>query len=72
MKDNSSDVCREIINTKTVIQNTTLAILVEHLVSTGKIKREECKDVGDFLNKNIEVQMSSLVDRVLKSFQRAE
>ena len=72
MPDQSSVVCRDIIDTKTVIQNQILTTLMEKLVSTGKASRQECKETSDSLKRDVEVQMNNLVDRVLKSFQEQD
>ena len=69
MPDKSSMVCREIVDTKTVIQNKILTTLMEQLVATDKLSRVDCKDTADVLKRDVEFQMNNLVDRVLKSFQ---
>ena len=68
MKDQCANICREIVNTKSVIQNKLTESLIEHLVATGKASKDDCKDVNSFLSRDVELQMNSLVDRVLKSF----
>jgi len=69
MANKSSEVCRDIVATKTVIQNKIVESLVIHLVATERIGREDCKNVSSFLNREVEVQMNSLIDRVLKTLQ---
>ena len=67
MQDKSSKVCREIVNTKTVLQDKTTETLLTSLVSEGKINRADCKKVSNLLKKDLEVQMGLLVDRVLRT-----
>ena len=69
MPDKSSVVCRDIIDTKTIIQNKIMTTLMEQLVSTAKLSRGDCKEASDALKRDVEFQMNNLVDRVLKSFQ---
>ena len=68
MADQSSEICRDIIDTKTVIQNKIVVTLIEKLVATGKNTKADCKEVGNFLKSDVEIQMNNLVDRVLKNF----
>ena len=71
MKNNSSEVCRDIVNTASVIQDQTTVALIENLVTTGKISLDDCKAVNSILNKNIRQQMDNLVDRVITSYDMA-
>ena len=68
MANKSSDVCREIVASSSVIQATSLEILIEHLVATGKLSKSDCKKASELLNRNVELQMNSLIDRVLNHF----
>lgn len=69
MPDHSSSVCRDILDTKSVIQNQTLTALIDQLVATGRLSKEECQETNEVLKRSVEIQMNNLVDRVLKSFQ---
>jgi len=68
MKNNSSEVCRDIIDTSAVIQDQTTVSLIDNLVSTGKISLDDCKEVSLILKKSIRQQMDNLVDRVITSY----
>ena len=66
MTNKSSTVCREILNTSEVIQNKLAESIVTHLISSKKIDNRTGKEVSQFLNREVHIQMNSLIDRVLK------
>ena len=72
MKNNSAEVCRDIIDTSSVIQDQATVALIENLMSTGKINLKDCEEVSSILKKSIGQQMSNLVDRVIVSYDAAE
>lgn len=65
MKDKSSTVCREIVNTSEVLQTKLTESVVAHLVATGKIDNKTGKEVSQFFKREVHIQLNSLVDRVL-------
>ena len=65
MKDKSSTVCREIVNTSEVLQTKLTESVVTHLVSTGKIDNKTGKEISQFFKREVHIQLNSLVDRVL-------
>ena len=64
---NQTKVCRDILDTKTVLQNKILETLIQQLASKGRLSLEECKKVSVAINKDVESQVDSLIDRTVKN-----
>jgi len=67
--NSSSTICRDLIDTKNVIESQLAEILLSALVSSEKITRDECKTLSGHLNKCIDTQVNSLIDRILNELK---
>ena len=62
-----SKVCRDILDTGAVLKNKVLETLIHHLAAEGKLSKDDCKNVSVLINKDIEAQLDSLVNRTVKN-----
>ena len=61
---NSSNICRDLLDTRDTIKNQLMEILVINLVANKNITRDECKVLSTKMNHQIDEQVDSLIDRI--------
>ena len=61
---NSSNICRDLLDTRDTIKNQLMEILVINLVANKKITRDECKVLSTKMSDRIDEQVDSLIDRI--------
>jgi hypothetical protein len=62
---NTSNICRDLLNTKDVMKGQISEHFITSLVSDGKISRDECKILSEHVGHCIDQQVDSLIDRIL-------
>ncbi len=59
----TSNVCRSILDTQTVVKERVLELLAEKLVPLG-VNKDVCQELGLHVSSCIDTQTDSLLDRV--------
>ena len=67
---NSNNVCRDVLDTQSVIKNQITSLLVAELVSNNTVNNETCKNLSTQISKCIDGQTDLLIDRLINEFQK--
>ena len=66
----SNVVCRNVLDTQSVVKEQIVNILAVELVARGEVKEDVYKNLKEQITKCIDDQTNSLIDRILNEFQR--
>ena len=66
---NERNVCRSILDTKDVVKTQLHTLLTTALVLSGPLSEAECQSLCAQVNKVVDDQTSSLIDRVSNEFR---
>jgi hypothetical protein len=68
----SNNVCRNILDTQSVVKDQISNLLSVELVSTGDVSPDRLKNIVLLISKCVDDQTSSLIDRVLNEFRKSK
>ena len=60
-----SNVCRNILDTQSVVKDQVKSVLVENLLSSGKVDEQTCSQISTQVERCIDTQTDALIDRII-------